>query len=283
MEPTIALLNGDIHTMDEKNPVVEAVAVYKNKITSVGKTTKIRGLANSKTKIIDLKGRTVIPGITDAHVHFTPYAILARQVNLNGASTIDEALAKVADKAEEVEREEWILGRGWDKNLWEGGGFPRKEDLDKIVKNNPVVLNCKDGHVMWVNSKTLELARISADTPQQPGGEIEKDLETGEPTGILKEEAQNIVRRIIPKPTIKEITEATLEAIKAFQSIGVTAITDSEGKLPFRVFQNLQNEGRLGLRISMMFPVENLDSAIQFGIQSKFGNDKLRGHNGAAA
>jgi len=276
MEPTIVLLDGDVHTMDEESPVAEAVAVHKNRIMSVGSTADISRMVGSKTEMVDLKGRTVIPGMTDAHVHFTSYALVAQRVNLDGAATLEEALKRVGERAAKARRGEWILGRGWNKNLWEGGAFPRKEDLDGVARDNPVALNSKGGHVMWVNSATLRLAGITRDTPQPHGGEIEKDPETGEPTGILKEEAQGLVKEIMPEPEMGEITEATLEAIRDFQRMGITAVSDSEGTVPFRVFQNLLNEGRLGLRVSMMFPVENLDAAIQFGIQSGFGNDKLR-------
>jgi len=169
-----------------------------------------------------------------------------------------------------------VIGRGWNKNLWEGGGFPSKGDLDRVARDNPVALNSKGGHVTWVNSAALRLAGITRDTPQPHGGEIERDPETGEPTGILKEKAQALMTEILPEPEIEEITEATLEAIRDFQGMGITAVSDSEGTVPFMVFQNLLNEGGLGLRISMMFPVENLDAAIKFGVQSGLGNDMLR-------
>jgi predicted amidohydrolase YtcJ len=276
MEPTIIFLNGDIHTMDEENPVVEAVAVHGNRIISVGSTADVRGLAGSETEVVDLKGRTMIPGMTDAHVHFTSYALVARRVDLDGATTLEETLKRVGERAARARRGEWILGRGWNKNLWEGGGFPSKGDLDRVARDKPVALNSKGGHVTWVNSAALRLAGITRDTPQPYGGEIERDPETGEPTGILKEKAQALMTEILPEPEMEEITEATLEAIRDFQGMGITAISDSEGTVPFMVFQNLLNEGRLGLRISMMFPADNLDAAIKFGVQSGFGNDMLR-------
>ena len=276
MDPSLILLNGKIYTIDEKNPTAEAVAIYQNIIGSVGKTSQIEKLAGSNTKVVNLNGMAVIPGITDAHVHFTSYALTTKRVNLDGAVTIDEALNRVKARVLKTKKGEWILGRGWDKNLWEREGFPRKEDLDEISPENPVALNCKDGHVMWVNSVALSAAGIKKGTPQPEGGEIEIDPTSGEPTGILKELAQTKVREIIPEPTLEELTEATIEAIEHFQRFGITAITDSEGTVPLRIFQNLLNQNQLGLRVSMMFPTENLDAAIKYGIQSGFGNDRLK-------
>jgi len=276
MQPSLILLNGKIYTMDEKNPKAEAVAIYHNIIRSVGKDSQIEKLAGPNTKVVNLKGKTVIPGITDAHVHFTSYAITTKRVNLDGAVTINEALDRIKNRVMNARKGEWILGRGWDKNLWESGGFPRKEDLDKISPENPVALNCKDGHVMWVNSAALRTAGINKDTPQPEGGEIEIDAKSGEPTGILKELAQTRIREIIPEPTLEELTEATIEAIQQFQSVGITAITDSEGTIPLKIFQNLLAKNMLGLRVSMMFPIENLDAVIKYGIQSGFGNKMLK-------
>jgi len=200
MEPSLILLNGKIYTIDEKNPTAEAVTIYQNIIGSVGKTSHIEKLAGPNTKVVNLNGKAVIPGITDAHVHFTSYALTIKRVNLDGAVTIDEALNRVKARVLKAKKGEWVLGRGWDKNLWEREGFPRKEDLDEISPRNPVALNCKDGHVMWVNSVALSAAGIKKGTPQPEGGEIEIDPKSGEPTGILKDTAMDLVFQHIPNP-----------------------------------------------------------------------------------
>src|SRR5262249_34842523 len=156
------LFNGKVFTADENYSMAEAVAVDGEKIIAVG-TTKDLQARYTGVKEIDLQGRLVTPGFNDAHVHFLRGALALLSVDLTGVKTLEEAKAKIAARAKEVKPGEWIIGRGWDHTLW-GGKFPSRKDLDAVAPNNPVFLVRVDGHVGWVNSKTLELAKITKDT-----------------------------------------------------------------------------------------------------------------------
>jgi len=268
------MCNGKVYTMDESCPLAEAVAVHGNRIVAVGKSEEIRKRATLGTVTIDLQGKTVVPGFTDAHVHLVSYSLAAEQVDLNEARTLEEAVERVRRRVVELGEGKWVLGRGWDSNLWHRS--PRKEDLDTVLPRNPVALHSKDGHTLWVNSVVLFQAGIDKDTCQPKGGEIERDEETGEATGLLREKAQSLVDREIPEPTVEEVEAAVLKAIKEFQRVGITAVTDLEGDIAFRVLQNLLSQGKLGLRVSLVLPAADIDAIVKLGIQSGFGNEKLR-------
>jgi len=268
------LFNGIIHTMDESCPFSEAVAVCGQRIVAVGNSEEVRKLATKGTLMIDLQGKTVVPGFTDAHIHLVSYSLVADQVDLNDARTLEEAVERVRRKVVEHGEGKMILGRGWDSNRWQRN--PRKEDLDAISPRNPVALHSKDGHTLWVNSFALSQTGVKRDRTQPKGGEIVKDEETGEPTGLLREKAQALMEREIPEPTVEQIEASLLKAIKELQRVGITAVTDFEGSIPFRAFQNLLAQGKLGLRVSLMPPAEDIDAIVKLGIQSGFGNEKLR-------
>ncbi|MFQ6076348.1 MAG: amidohydrolase, partial [Candidatus Bathyarchaeia archaeon] len=191
-------------------------------------------------------------------------------------ASLEEAVKRVEERVERAKLGEWIVGGGWDKNLWEGGGFPNKGDLDRVSPNNPVVLSSKDGHTLWVNSLALSKASITRETPNPQGGEIGRDPETGEATGILKENATRIVESVIPEPTVGRIEEALKPAIETAHTFGITSIHVPEGRKEFQAFQRLQAKGELGLRVFMMIPAESLQSAIKVGLTTGFGNERLR-------
>ncbi len=268
------MYNGRILTMDESCPSAEAIALYYNRIVAVGKTDEIKRLVTPDTLTIDLRGRTVVPGFTDAHVHLVSYSLSAENVDLNETKTLEEALERVKKRVIGLEAGKWVLGRGWDSNLWERN--PRKEDLDAFSPRNPVALHSRDGHTLWVNSAALSETDIADILSQPEGGEIEKDKRSGEPTGLLKEKAHSIVKKRIPQRTGEEIEAAVLEAIKEFHKVGITAVTDVEDCVAFRTFQRLLSLGKLELRVSMMLPAEDSDALVRLGIQSGFGNEKLR-------
>lgn len=276
MEPNLVLVNGNIYTIDDENPKAESVAIYGSRIVAVARTAEVERLIGPTTRVVDLHGKAVIPGMVDSHIHFVSYALRAQEVDLDGAATLEEAVGRVEERVERAGRGEWIVGGGWDKNLWEKEGFPKKEDLDRVSPDNPVALSSKDGHTLWVNSVALSKASITRETPNPQGGEIERDLETGEATGILKENATRLVESVIPEPTVERIEEALKSAIKTAQSYGITSIHNHEGRKEFRAFQGLLAKGELGLRVFMTIPADSLDSAIQVGLMTGFGNEKLR-------
>jgi predicted amidohydrolase YtcJ len=252
------------------------VASYGSKIIAVGETDAVQQLAGRSTKVIDLQGKTVIPGMTDCHIHFAAYALRAQEVTLDGAASLKASLGRVVTRVEATKPGEWIIGGGWDKNLWALGRKPSKEDLDGVSVNNPVALVSKDCHTLWVNSLALSKASITRETLDPPGGEIERDPETGEATGILKENAIRIVKSVLPKLTVEEVVEVLKPAIMTAHTLGVTSIHVPEGRTSFQAFQRLLSRGELRLRVCMLIPVESLDAVTKVGLMTGFGNEMVR-------
>jgi predicted amidohydrolase YtcJ len=262
--------------MDRACPQVQAVAIVGNRIAAVGEDDQIKCLLASGREAIDLKGRTVLPGLTDCHVHFVDYALRLGRIDLSGVQSRAEAIQRVSERAQIAQPGEWLLGGGWDRNIWEDPSFPTKEDLDPVTPHNPVALDSKDGHSLWVNSLALARAGITTETNSPPGGEIERRPGTMEPTGILKEKAKNLVKSIIEKPSLEAIQAALRVAMAHAHRAGLTGIHDCEDELAFAAFQELSKKGELALRVLMHIPVKNLDAAIGLGLRTGFGSEKLR-------
>jgi predicted amidohydrolase YtcJ len=276
MRTTMVLLNGDIHTMDNLLPHAEAMAIAGSRVVAVGSNSEIQALLAPGVKEVNLGGRTVVPGFTDAHLHFMSYGISLKQVDLAEVPTLEEALQRVAAGVADTPAGNWVRGRGWDHSLWEGGAFPSKTDLDRLAPNNPVYLSRKCGHVGWANSRALELAGITADTPNPFGGAIDRDPGTGEPTGILKELAMDLVARLFEEPTPTEAMEAIRAAMANAHRLGITGVHTMEGATALSALEELEADGELALRVLIQIPEENLDAAIQTGLRSGFGNARLR-------
>jgi predicted amidohydrolase YtcJ len=224
MKATTVLFNGDFHTMDEAIPRARAIAIDGNRVLAVGNEGDMQALLAPGGRAIDLGGRTVVPGLTDAHLHFMSYGISLKQVDLAEVPTLEEALQRVEAGVVATPAGGWVHGRGWDHSLWEGGAFPTKADLDTIAPENPVYLRRKCGHSGWANSRALELAGITAETPDPFGGAIDRDPGTGEPTGILKELAMDLVADLFEEPTLEEATEAIKTAIVNAHRLGITSV-----------------------------------------------------------
>ena len=276
MQADLVLYNGIIYTMDRARPKVQAVAIAGNRIVAVGDDDQIKSLLAPGGEAVDLGGRAVVPGLTDCHIHFVEYALRLTRIDLSGIVSRAEAIRRVVERARTAQPGEWLLGGGWDRNLWEDTSFPTKGDLDPVTPRNPVALGSKDGHSLWVNSLALARAGITADTPNPPGGEIERQPGTGEPTGIFKENAEDLITSVIGKPNLEEIQAALKEAMAHAHRAGITGIHDCEGELAFAAFQELSKKGDLGLRVLMHIPAENLYHAIGLGLRTGFGSEKLR-------
>jgi len=214
----LIFLNGNIYTVNERQPHGEAIAIKKDRILFVGSTTDAKKLANDKTRMVDLAGRTVAPGLTDSHCHI--FGIGEREMNLNleGANTREDFLAKVKERVAGAERGKWITGRGWIETFWKPPQFPTRQDLDKIAPDNPIFLTRADGHAAVVNSAALKIARIDNHTPDPFGGQILKT--NGEPNGMLLDNAMDLVRKNIPKPTEAEREQAFLLGIEREIKLG---------------------------------------------------------------
>jgi predicted amidohydrolase YtcJ len=276
MQATLVLYNGDVHTMDADTPCAQAIATTGNRVLAVGDDAEMRALLAPDGEAVDLQRHTVVPGFTDSHLHFLSYGLSLKEIDLAEVPTLEEALARVAARAAETPAGQWLTGRGWDHSLWEGGAFPTRADLDGIAPEHPVWLRRKCGHAGWANSRALELAGITAETPDPPGGAIDHDPATGQPTGILKETAMDLMFRLFDDPTVEEAMDAIKVGMANAHKLGLVGVHTMEGAPAFRGFQQLRADGELKLRVLMQIPAENLDAAIQVGLRSGLGDEWLR-------
>ena len=238
----------------------------------------MKSLLGSTGEWIDLNGRCVTPGLVDAHVHFQWFSLGLQQVNLDGAQSLDEALERIQISISNLQSPPasgWFRGRGWRIDDWPTNAFPTAADLDKVVPDIPAHLPDKSGHAAWVNSKALKIAGITAETPDPPGGQIQRDT-NGNPTGILFEDAIGLVADHIPRPTPAQIAEAMKAAQEYCWGVGLTGIHDFDGRDCFLALQMLKEQGELGLRFVKNVPVYRLEYAIGAGLRSGFGDDWIR-------
>jgi len=271
----IVLYNGNIHTMDPSHPRATALAIAGNRIVAVGDDAEMRALLGRDGQAVNLEGRTAVPAFTDSHLHFMSWGLSLRQIDLAGVPALEEALGRVAARAEATPAGQWLTGRGWDHSLWRGGGFPTRHDLDGVAPHHPVWLRRKCGHAGWANSRALALAGVTAATPDPPGGAIEHDA-GGEPTGILKDTAMDLVSSLIQEPTLAEAAEAIQAATAAAHRHGLVNVHTMEGPAAFRAFQHLHAGGELQMRVLIQIPEENLEAAVRLGLRSGLGDERLR-------
>lgn len=266
------LHNARIYTLHPLHPHATALAVDGERIRAVGGESLLDEF-DGKGERIDLEGRAVIPGLIDAHMHLSAYALGLQQVNCE-TTTRAECLAGIAERVAHTPPGEWILGHGWNQNMW-SEGYGRATDLDAVAPENPVYLTAKSGHAAWVNSRAMSLAGISASTEDPPGGRIQRD-EQGHPSGILFEAAMDLVAKVIPPFTPQQIAQAIRTAQKTLWQFGVTFVHDFDEMVCFAALQILQANGELGIRVLKGIPLESMSHAIELGLRSDFGNDMLR-------
>jgi predicted amidohydrolase YtcJ len=214
----LLLINGNVYTVNEKAPHAEAIAIRKDRVVFVGSNEDAEKFHAART--IDLRGETVVPGLTDSHCHIFGIGERELTLNLEGTNTLMDFLAKISERATKTEPDKWITGRGWIETFWKPPQFPTRQDLDKVAPENPVFLTRADGHASVANSAALKIAKIDKNTPNPFGGEILKDKATGEPTGMLIDNAQDLVRKNIPKPTAAEREQALLTGINREIGLG---------------------------------------------------------------
>lgn len=278
----LMLLNGKIYTMNPKQPKAEAVAVKDSKVIAVGKTSDVENLGKRNFKVINLQGKTVVPGFIDCHTHFFSFALSLNQVNLDLITSFDQIISQIKTFAKKLRPKEWLLGRGWDKNILRKRGSFTKEVLDKICPQNPVALRSKDHHLLWVNSLALKLAGINKYKEDPSGGKIDRDHISGEPTGLLKENACELVWKKIRSPSPEKSKRLLAEAMKLANSFGLTGIHNLEEQKPVFFFQQFLSAGsrgkdeELSLRVCFWISKEDLDCAISLGLRSGFGSENLR-------
>jgi predicted amidohydrolase YtcJ len=271
----LVLYNGNIYTMDPARPRARALAIAGNRVVALGDDAQMRTLAGPEGKEVDLGGRTAVPAFADSHLHFMSWGLSLLQIDLAGVPSLEVALARVADRAEATPHGRWLTGRGWDHSLWTGGNFPTRHGLDGAAPDHPVWLRRKCGHAGWANSRALALAGITAQTPDPPGGAIDRTAD-GEPTGILKETAMSLISDLIPEPAMSEATQAIRDATAAAHRHGLVSVHTMEGPDALRAFQQLHAGGDLEMRVLIQIPEENLEAAVRLGLRSGLGDERLR-------
>jgi len=260
--------------MDAARPVAEAIAVVADRIAAVGSNREIRSLAGPQTEIIRVKHATILPGFTDCHIHLIEYGLSLRNVDLRDAQSIGQMKERVAERTRGST--EWVLGRGWDQEKFLEKRYPTRYDLDEASPEKPVLLRRTCGHICVVNSAALALAAISAKMPNPAGGIIDRDV-AGEPTGILRENAVDLVSRAIPSLELNDYVNAALTACQQALEAGLTSVhCITSSALELKALLKLKEEGRLPLRFYILIPSEQLSAAVALGLRSGFGDEWVR-------
>jgi predicted amidohydrolase YtcJ len=243
----LVVVNGPVFT-GAGRPVAEAVAVTGDRITAVGPRQSVEALRGPSTVVVDAAGGTVVPGFNDSHVHFLSGSLSLTELDLGGARTLDEVQQRIRDFAAKNPSVPWIRGRGWNYSAFPGG-LPTRAQLDAALSDRPATLVCFDGHSSWVNSKAMEAAGITRDTPDPPAGAITRDA-AGQPDGLLKESAQQLVRKVMPPITRDGQRLALLAGIARAHQLGVTSVQNASGNAEeFALYEDLRRSGELKLRV----------------------------------
>jgi hypothetical protein len=273
MATTVVLRRGRVYTMGQP-AVVSALAIRNGHIVAAGTDGDVWSAVGSDSPTVDLGGRVVLPGFTDAHVHWAGYALMRRRLSLEPTQGLVDVQRAVRQWAQGLPAGAWLIGRGWDHSRW--GRWPTAADLDAVVADRPVMLTRKDGHVAWLNSAALLASGIDAATPEPAGGSIVR--EAGVATGILKETALQLVQRVVPEPDAVERQAAMIDAWPDAWCRGLTSVHDmgfGDSAL-FRDLATLRDAGELGLRFVWYIPQAGLEEAIGLGLRTGLGDDWLR-------
>jgi len=246
----LVLQGGVIYTMDTQRSWQQAIAIRDGKITYVGEDAGIGVFTGPDTKVVDLNGRLVLPGLQDIHIHPISGGIEAATCDLNGLTTADEYVAKIKSYAEANPDLPWILGGGWLMSVFGPGGMPSKELIDEVVADRPVLLYSSDGHSGWANSKALELAGVTRDTPDPEDGRIDRDPDTGELIGSLQEGAMGLLDHVIPPTSNAQRQHGLRYTINMLNSYGITALQDASVTEPdLKAYHAVDSSGDLSLHV----------------------------------
>jgi predicted amidohydrolase YtcJ len=276
LSPDLVVVNAAIHTMDPARPTAEAVAILGNRIVAVGSTADIRALATPSTRMVDAGGKLVLPGFNDAHVHFLMGGFSLANVDLRDAQSPQEMAKRLSDYARKLPKGGWILGGDWDHERWPDAPLPTKDMIDAATPDNPVWVNRLDGHMALANSLALKLAGVTKETKDPPGGVIVRDPKTGEPTGILKDAAEELVDRAVPEKTFDEKHIAARAATEHAAQVGVTSVTDMSAGEDVGLYQHMLQRGELKTRIYAIRSIISWEPMAKTGVRAAFGSDMLR-------
>jgi predicted amidohydrolase YtcJ len=262
----LIVVNGRVYTVDDSRPMVSAFAVQNGRIVFAGSDREVRALAGSRTRVVDAGGGTVVPGMVDAHAHLLGLGVSLRNVALAGSKTYEEVIARVVERAKTAKPGEWILGRGWDQNLWPEKKFPTHEALTRALPNNPVVLTRIDGHAILANAMAMSAAKVTAATRDPEGGRIER-LADGSPAGVFVDNAESLIGRAVPGSTTAQTREAILAAVAEANKWGLVGIHDAgESQRTIDIFESLARAGKFNLRNYVMVSGDSADVAHYFAV-----------------
>jgi predicted amidohydrolase YtcJ len=271
----VAFINANVITLSRKHNQAEAIGIQNGRIVLVGSNAEISKHISAETRIVDAKGKTIVPGLVDCHVHMTSFGYSLQQIDLRDTNSIKAAKKKIQDYCKQNPEKPWILGGRWNQENFSEKRHLTRTDLDEAEENKPVFLTRVCGHIGVANTKALQLAGINAKTTVQ-GGTIEKD-ESGAPNGILRENALELIWKILPEPTEEQFRQVFMLACNKAIQAGLTCVhwmVTSQREI--RTIQRINAEGKLPLRVCLGISIEHAEELIHLGILSGFGNDKLK-------
>lgn len=268
-------INAIVHTVNPLQPVAEAVVTSGGTIVFVGTSAGARGFAGPSAEVVDLNGLLLLPGFIDNHVHFMLGGRQAAGLDTR-ACTTRKAFVDAVQAFVQGREGSWIRGGDWDQERWEVNELPRKEWLDPFSRETPLFLPRLDWHMAVVNSIALQRAGITRDTPDPPGGRIDRDEGTGEPTGIVRDAAMDLVLAVFPRPGETELQTYVESALAVARAHGVTSIQDIAEEEHIPVYRTLEAEGRLTCRISARLPLAVYPRLVRDGVRRAHGNSFLK-------
>ncbi len=270
----VIFLGGQVWSGVPGEPMAQALAVKSGFVQSVGSDREIRALRGRDTEVVRLEGRMIVPGFIDSHTHFIPGGFQLSSVDLRDADSREELGRRIFEFSSGLEAGEWITGGDWDHEMW-GGELPHRDWIDMATLTRPVFVSRLDGHMALANSVALEMAGITASTPVPPGGEIVLDPDTGEPTGILKDEAMTLVSGVIPEPSEEDLDGALDDAVEYALSMGVTQTHHMGTWTDFETFRRAHADGRLKMRVYSVVPISTWERLRDFVAENGTGDDHL--------
>jgi hypothetical protein len=269
-----AIFSSRIFTGNPAQPWAEALKITDEQITHVGSNAEVKDACGSNTEKLDLPGMLVTPGLVDAHCHFVSLGRAFKMVNLRDVSSLAEVRERIQKAAASRKPGDWIVGRGWNHHQWSDGREPTRQDLDDITPDNPAMMVRACGHSLWVNTAALERAAITRDTPNPYGGQIDKDPASGEPTGLLRE-ANDLIVKHMPLPDLEQRKQMALAAQEHALRCGITGVHTCETLTEWEALAALEAEGKLKLRVYHLLPPDDLDQAAARGIKPGHGSSRL--------
>jgi len=270
----IAIFSSRIFTGNPAQPWAEALKITDEQITHVGSNAEVKETCGKNTEILDLPGKLVTPGLVDAHCHFVSLGRSFQMVNLRDASSLAEVRERIQKSVVSRKPGEWIIGRGWNHHQWNDGREPTRQDLDDITPDNPAMMVRACGHSIWVNTAALIRASITRDTPNPYGGQIDKDPDSGEPTGMLRE-ARDLIEDHMPLPTLEDRKQMALAAQEYALRNGITGVHTCETMTEWEALAALDAEGKLKLRVYHLLPPDDLAEAASRDITPGNGSHRL--------